>query len=47
VGYPFEDTSFDYDSLGNRETVTEGASQTSYTSNSLNQYTDIDGTSLT
>jgi len=49
VDYPagslFVDTNFTYDSLGNREEVTAAAT-TSYTSNNLNQYTDVGGTAL-
>ena len=37
-GYPFYATTFNYDALGNRSSTVSG-STTSYTSNSLNQYT--------
>ena len=42
VGFAFADTSFDYDKLGNRTTVTgPSIGSVSYTSNSVNQYTQV------
>ena len=44
--YAFPDTAFNYDSVGNRATVTGGAT-TNYTSNNLNQYTQVGANNLT
>jgi len=38
---------YQYDPIGNRQTATEGTSETAYEANSLNQYNKVGGSSLT
>ncbi len=45
-GFPFSDTTYNFDAVGNRTSVIDGGTGV-YTSNNMNQYTDIDGTSYT
>jgi len=49
VDYPtnstFSDTTYNYDDLGNRDSVVDSTT-TSYTSNNVNQYTDVGGTTF-
>ena len=42
-GYPFPDTTYNYDPLGNRTTVVAGGTATVYVANELNQYASVGG----
>jgi RHS repeat-associated protein len=44
---PMRNVSYQYDPVGNRQQVTEDGNTTGYTANDLNQYTVVDGSSLT